>query len=213
MNERPSATCGTVEQGVAAVGLSPTLLSVLCLGLHELLSATAGRSDELALLATNVHIYMEVSLYREAGGGGLQACRQRLLGLPEHVGQQLPAKVTPCCVAARAAGAPMVCVVCEMALAQPPLLWPQQQGIAKTTSAQATRKGRDAGVLQWPCRRRKAVVEGAEPWDSVQMCFKVVRQAETWARAGKAGLLLEKSWMWSTAAHLNGSRSRVCLWE
>lgn len=94
MNERPSATCGTVEQGVAAVGLSPTLLSVLCLGLHELLSATVGRSDELALLATNLHIYMEVSLYREAGGGGLQACRQRLLGLPEHVGQQLSAKVT-----------------------------------------------------------------------------------------------------------------------
>lgn len=57
------------------------------------------------------------------------------------------------------------------------------------------------------------MVEGAEPWDSVQMCFEVVRQAETWVRAGKAGLLLEKSWVWSTAEHLTGSRSKVCLWE
>lgn len=57
------------------------------------------------------------------------------------------------------------------------------------------------------------MVEGAEPWDSVQMCFEVVRQAATWVRAGKAGLLLEKSWVWSTAEHLTGSRSKVCLWE
>lgn len=39
-------------------------------------------------------MYTEVSLYREAGGGGLRACRQRLLGLPEHAGQQLPGRVT-----------------------------------------------------------------------------------------------------------------------
>lgn len=55
--------------------------------------------------------------------------------------------------------------------------------------------------------------DGADPWDRAQMCFRVVRQAEMWVRAGKAGLLLEKSWVWSTAEHLTGSRSRVCLWE
>lgn len=53
------------------MGLSPTLPSVLCLGLHALLSATAGKSDELALLAIRLaYIYMEVSLYREAVGVG-----------------------------------------------------------------------------------------------------------------------------------------------
>lgn len=41
------------------------------------------------------HIYTKVSLYREAAGGGLRACRQRLLGLPGHAGQQLLGKVTP----------------------------------------------------------------------------------------------------------------------
>lgn len=45
---------GTVEQGAAAVGLSPTLLSVLCPGLHALLGARSGRSDALALLATRL---------------------------------------------------------------------------------------------------------------------------------------------------------------
>lgn len=55
--------------------------------------------------------------------------------------------------------------------------------------------------------------EGAEPWGRAQICFKAVRQAEMWVRAGKAGLLLEQSWVWSTAEHLTGSRSMVCLWE
>lgn len=41
--------------------------------------------------------------------------------------------------------------------------------------------------------------EGAEPWGRAQICFKAVRQAEMWVRAGKAGLLLEQSWVWSTA--------------
>lgn len=48
--------------------------------------------------------------------------------------------------------------------------------------------------------------EGAEPWGRAQICFKAVRQAEMWVRAGKAGLLLEQSWVWSTAEHLTGSR-------
>lgn len=91
--ERLSAMCGTVEQGVAAVGLSPTLLSVLCPGLHALLSATAGRSDELALLATRLAYIHGGEPVQGGCGGGLQACRQQLLGLPERVGQQLPAKV------------------------------------------------------------------------------------------------------------------------
>lgn len=46
-----------------------------------------------------------------------------------------------------------------------------------------------------------------------RLCFEAVRQAEMWVRAGKAGLLLEESWVWSTAELLTGSRSRVCLWE
>lgn len=49
-----SAMCGTVEQEAAAVGPSPTLLSVLYPRLPALLSATAGRSDEPALLATGL---------------------------------------------------------------------------------------------------------------------------------------------------------------
>lgn len=102
-------------------------------------------------------------------------------------------KSLPCCVAAGAAGAPVVCVVCETALAQSPLLWPWQQEVAKTTSARSTRKGHDAGVLQWPCKRRWAVEERAEPWERAQVCFRVVRQAEMWVRSSKAGLLLEKS--------------------
>lgn len=69
--QSPSATRGTAEQWVAAMGLSPTLLSVLCPGLHALLSATAGRSAELALLPQDLHIYTKVSLYREVDGGGL----------------------------------------------------------------------------------------------------------------------------------------------
>lgn len=69
--ESPSATSGTAEQGVAAMGLSPMLLSVQCPGLHVLLSATAGRSDELALLPQDLHIYTKASLYREADGDGL----------------------------------------------------------------------------------------------------------------------------------------------
>lgn len=44
--------------------------------------------------------------------------------------------------------------------------------------------------------------EWAEAWDRAQMCFSVVRQAERWVRTGKAGLLLEKRWVWSTAEHL-----------
>lgn len=55
--------------------------------------------------------------------------------------------------------------------------------------------------------------EGAEPWGRAQMCFEAVRQAEMWVRASKAGLLPGHSWVWSTAEHLTGSRSRVCLWE
>lgn len=42
----------------------------------------------------DLHMYTEVSLYREAGGVGLRACRQWLLGLPEHTGQQLPSRVS-----------------------------------------------------------------------------------------------------------------------
>lgn len=68
-----------------------------------------------------------------------------------------------CCVAAGAAGAPVVHVVCEMTLAQQPLLWPGQKGVAKTTSARSTGKDHNAGVLWWPCRRRRAVEEGTEP--------------------------------------------------
>lgn len=52
-----------------------------------------------------------------------------------------------CFVAAQAAGAPMVRVVCKTTLAQLPLLWPWQQGVARTTSARSTRKGHDAGLL------------------------------------------------------------------
>lgn len=44
--------------------------------------------------------------------------------------------------------------------------------------------------------------EWAEPQDRAQMCFSVVRQAEMWVRTGKARLLLEKRWVWSTAEHL-----------
>lgn len=47
-------------------GSLPCLVSVLCPGLHAMLSATAGRSDDPALLATDdLRIYREVSLYRE----------------------------------------------------------------------------------------------------------------------------------------------------
>lgn len=81
----------------------------------------------------DLHIYM-VSLYQEPGGGGLQTCRQWLLGLPEHAGQQLPGKVTRL-LRVVAAGAPVVCVVHKTMLAQPPLLWPWQQGLANTMSA------------------------------------------------------------------------------
>lgn len=55
-----------------------------------------------------------------------------------------------CSVAAQAAGAPVVRVVCETTLAQLPLLWPRQQGVAGTTSARSTRKGQDAALLHWP---------------------------------------------------------------
>lgn len=135
--ESLSATCGTVEQGVAAVGLSPTLLSVLCPGLHALLSATAGRSDELALLATRLAYVHGGEPVQGGCGGGLQACRQQLLDLPECVDSSSQLRSLTCC---GAASAPVVCVVCETLL--------QQQSVAKTTSARSTRKGHDAGVLQ-----------------------------------------------------------------
>lgn len=64
-----------------------------------------------------------------------------------------------------------------------------------------------------PAEGGQAVEEWTKPWDRAQMCFEVVRQAETWVGTGKAGLLLEKGWVWSAAEHLTGSRLRVCLWE
>lgn len=49
--ERPSAMCGTPEEGAAAVGLSPCCSQCCAWGFMR---ATAGRSDELALLVTRL---------------------------------------------------------------------------------------------------------------------------------------------------------------
>lgn len=94
--ETPLATCGTVEEQAAVVSPSPKLLSLLCPGLHALLSATAGRSDEPALLSTGLaYIHRGEPVQGGRWSRGLRACRQQLLGLPEHTGQQLRGKVTP----------------------------------------------------------------------------------------------------------------------
>lgn len=50
----PQPPVGLLNKGWLLWVCAPKLLSVLCLGLHALLSATAGRSDELALLATGL---------------------------------------------------------------------------------------------------------------------------------------------------------------
>lgn len=96
----------------------------------------------------DLHIYTKVSLYREPGGDGLQACRSWASQSTQDSSSQV--RSPACSVAAGAAGAPVVHVVCKMTVAQPPLLWPRQQGVVKTTSAQSTRKGHDAGFYGGP---------------------------------------------------------------
>lgn len=72
------------------VALQNKGLLLLWLCLHAALSAVPGASCVPRLEGVmswlcwpqDLHIYTEVSLYRETGGGELQACRQRLRGLP-----------------------------------------------------------------------------------------------------------------------------------
>lgn len=168
-----------VEQGAAAMGLSPTLLSVLCPGLHALLSATAGRSDELALLATRL-AYIHGGEPVQGGwcGGGLRACRQRLRGLPEHAGQQLPAEVTH--LLSGSWGCWYSCSLCAVQ---------DGAGTATPALALAAESSKDHKYLisqERPWCWGSAVALQKEgrlwkrglTWDRAQMCFEVVRQAE-----------------------------------
>lgn len=78
--EMPSAMCGTPEQGAAAaVALFPRCSQCCAWGFMR---ATAGRSDELALLAARLAYIHGGEPVQGDWWGGLRACRQRLWGLP-----------------------------------------------------------------------------------------------------------------------------------
>lgn len=127
----------------------------------------------------DLHIYMEVSLYREAGGGGLRACRQRLRGLPEHTGQQLPAKVTH--LLSGSWGCWYSCSLCAVQ---------DGAGTATPALALAAESSKDHKYLisqerPWcwgsavALQKEGRLWKSGLTWDRAQMCFEVVRQAET----------------------------------
>lgn len=90
--EMPSAMCGTPEQGAAAaVALSPRCSQCCAWGFMR---ATAGRSDELALLAARLAYIHGGEPVQGDWWGWVTSMQAAVAGPPEHTGPQLLAKVT-----------------------------------------------------------------------------------------------------------------------
>lgn len=157
---------------------------------------------------------MCTEVVRAAGWRGLQACRQRLLGLPQHAGQQLLGQChSPAAWQLGSVGAPVVHGGVWGGAGTATLLSASAAVGSGDRRCQINRERPRCQTSAVALRRDAGCGRGGEPWGRAQVCFEAIRRAETWVRAGEVGLLVEQGWVWSISEHLTRSRSRICPWE